>query len=195
MNRHLTRALIVAATFFVGLGVVATHGALAQNNPNAFNRLMKPASERNAPPESDGIHDPTADGTMMLQPPREAFAGLPKSRSGNYVDWNRAIDDMLLAPRSDVRNPDLSAIMLDLNIVREVKGSMPDVVYPHKQHTQWLDCSNCHPAIFIPMKGANQISMASILMGEKCGVCHGKVAFPVSECRRCHSKAKPVNQN
>jgi hypothetical protein len=46
VNRHLTRALIVAATFFVGLGVVATHGALAQNNPNAFNRLMKPASER-----------------------------------------------------------------------------------------------------------------------------------------------------
>jgi c(7)-type cytochrome triheme protein len=85
--------------------------------------------------------------------------------------------------------------VLDLNIVREVKGSMPDVVYPHKQHTQWLDCSNCHPAIFIPMKGANQISMASILMGEKCGVCHGKVAFPVSECRRCHSKAKPVDQN
>ena len=171
------------------------HSAMADDNPNAFNRLMKPASERNAPPESDGIHDPTSDGTMMLQPPREAFAALPKSRSGNYVDWNRAIDDLLIAPRSDIRNADLNAIVLDLNIVREVKGSMPDVVYPHKQHTQWLDCSNCHPAIFIPMKGANQISMASILMGEKCGVCHGKVAFPVSECRRCHSKAKPVDQN
>jgi hypothetical protein len=50
---------------------------------------------------------------------------------------------------------------MDLNIVREVKGSMPDVVYPHKQHTEWLDCSNCHPAIFVPQKGANQISMAS----------------------------------
>ena len=130
---------------------------------------------------------------MMLQPPREAFAALPKSRSGNYVDWNRAVDEMLISPRSDIRNPDAIPIVLDLNIVREVKGSMPDVVYPHKQHTQWLDCANCHPAIFIPMKGANQISMASILMGEKCGVCHGKVAFPVSECRRCHSKAKPVD--
>ena len=82
--------------------------------------------------------------------------------------------------------------MLDFNIVREVKGSMPDVVYPHKQHTEWLDCSNCHPAIFIPQKGANQISMAAILLGEKCGVCHGKVAFPVSECRLCHSKKKDV---
>jgi c(7)-type cytochrome triheme protein len=81
---------------------------------------------------------------------------------------------------------------MDLNIVREVKGSMPDVVYPHKQHTEWLDCSNCHPAIFIPQKGANAISMAAILMGEKCGVCHGKVAFPVSECRLCHSKKKDI---
>jgi uncharacterized OB-fold protein len=32
--------------------------------------------------------------------------------------------------------------------------------------------------------------MASILLGQKCGVCHGKVAFPVSECRLCHSKKK-----
>ena len=78
---------------------------------------------------------------------------------------------------------------MDLNIVREVKGSMPDVVYPHKQHTEWLDCSN-YPAIFKPQKGANQISMAGILLGQQCGVCHGKVAFPVSECRLCHSKPK-----
>jgi c(7)-type cytochrome triheme protein len=71
---------------------------------------------------------------------------------------------------------------------------MPDVVYPHKQHTEWLDCSNCHPAIFIPKKGANDISMAAILLGQKCGVCHGKVAFPVAECRKCHSKNKPMTK-
>src|SRR5210317_1856144 len=184
------------ARAITSIGLLATvlavfvHAAVAQDDPNAFNRLMKPASERNAPPESDGIHDPTADGTMMLQPPREAFGALPKSRSGNYVDWNRAVDEMLISPRSDIRNPDAIPIVLDLNIVREVKGSMPDVVYPHKQHTQWLDCSNCHPAIFVPQKGANPMSMAGILLGEKCGVCHGKVAFPVSECRRCHSRPK-----
>ena len=46
------------------------------------------------------------------------------------------------------------------------------------------------PAIFTPQKGANQMSMAGILLGKQCGVCHGKVAFPVSECRRCHSRKK-----
>jgi len=195
MNDVFAKGLLTLGVAIIGLCGVLMSGAMAQDNPNAFNRLMKPASERNAPPESDGIHDPSADGTLMLQPPKESFDGLPKTRSGNYVDWNRAIEQKLIAPRSDINNPDAMAVVLDLNIVRQVKGSMPDVVYPHKQHTQWLDCANCHPAIFIPMKGANQISMASILMGEKCGVCHGKVAFPVSECRRCHSQPKPVDPN
>jgi len=188
------RNTVVFAALLVAMTLVAMHVAIAQDDPNAFNRLLTPSSERNAPPESDGIHDPTADGTLMLQPPREAFVGLPKSRSGNYIDWSRALEDKLLMPRYDIHNPDASPIVLDLNIVREVKGSMPDVVYPHKLHTQWLDCANCHPAIFIPMKGANQ-SMASILLGEKCGVCHGKVAFPVSECRRCHSRPKVADKD
>ena len=128
----------------------------------------------------------------MLQHPREAFSMLTEGKSGNRVDWVKALEGGEIAPRFDRLSDDATPIVMDLNIVREVKGSMPDVVYPHKQHTEWLDCSNCHPAIFIPQKGANQISMASILLGQKCGVCHGKVAFPVSECRRCHSKKKAV---
>jgi c(7)-type cytochrome triheme protein len=158
---------------------------------NRFNRLLKPPSKRNPPPAKDGIHDPDNDGTHMLQPPKEAFSALPKANSGNRVNWVSALEKGGIDPRFDRIDPDKKPIILDLNIVREVKGSMPDVVYPHKQHTEWLDCSNCHPAIFIPKKGANDISMAAILLGEKCGVCHGKVAFPVAECRKCHSKNKP----
>ena len=190
MKRRSSDLGLIAGFFVAGAVLVLADGVLANENPNAFNRLMTPPSERNAPPESDGIHDPTAEGTLMLQAPRDAFAGLPKSRAGNYINWSKAIADGVLMPRYDIHNPDARPVVLDLNIVREVKGTMPDVVYPHKQHTEWLDCVNCHPAIFIPMKGANQISMASIMMGEKCGVCHGKVAFPISECRRCHSQPK-----
>ncbi len=153
---------------------------------------MRPPAQRNLPPSEDGIHDPSNDGSHTLQPPLAAFSLLPKSNDGNRVDWVKALNDNTIQPRVDRNDPNATPMVMDLNIVREVKGSMPDVVYPHKQHTQWLDCSNCHPAIFIPQKGANQISMAAILMGQKCGVCHGKVAFPVSECRRCHSKSKPL---
>lgn len=174
-----------------GLALALLAGfAEAQSDPNAFNRLMRPAAERNLPPPSDGIHDADSPGTHMLQAPLESFDSLPNSTSGNYVDWNKALDEGTIAPRNGITPAEATPFVFDLNIVREVKGSMPDVVYPHKQHTQWLDCANCHPAIFIPQKGANQISMASILLGEKCGVCHGKVAFPVSDCRRCHSRPK-----
>ncbi len=159
-------------------------------DPNAFNRLMKPPSERNPSPAQDGIHDPESAGVSSLQKPRQSFGALPKGKSGNYVDWVKALEGGDIAPRYDRDDPAAEPVIMDLNIVREVKGSMPNVVYPHKQHTEWLDCSNCHPAIFIPQKGANNISMASILLGEQCGVCHGKVAFPVSECRRCHSQVK-----
>ena len=158
---------------------------------NSFNRLMKPPSQRNLPPMRDGIHDAQNDGTAALQHPKEAFGPMPKANSGNRVDWVAALNRGDLRPRFDLEDENRQPVVLDLNIVREVKGSMPDVVYPHKQHTEWLDCSNCHPSIFLPKKGANNISMASILLGEQCGVCHGKVAFPVSECRKCHSKNKP----
>ncbi|MFM2119457.1 MAG: hypothetical protein RL722_925 [Pseudomonadota bacterium] len=159
---------------------------------NAFNRLLKPVARFNRPAVESGIHDPANDMTLQLQPPQQAFAELAKSPAGNHVDWVKSLEAKSINPRWDRLDPDAQAVVMDLNIVREVKGSMPDVVYPHKQHTEWLDCSNCHPAIFVPQKGANQISMAAILLGQKCGVCHGKVAFPVSECRLCHSRKKAV---
>ena len=164
--------------------------AAAAAEVNAFNRLLRPLGRFNRPAVDSGIHDPANDMTLQLQPPDVAFSTLPKSAAGNHVDWVKALEGKTITPRWDRVDPAAAAIVMDLNIVREVKGSMPDVVYPHKQHTEWLDCSNCHPKIFVPQKGANQISMASILLGQKCGVCHGKVAFPVSECRLCHSRKK-----
>lgn len=177
-----------------GNGAIDTKAKKASgiSRVNRFNRLMTPPSKRNPPPAKDGIHDPDSPGTLALQPPKEAFDLLVKGKSGNYVDWVRAFSEGQIDPRYDRLDPTKEPIVMDLNIVREVKGSMPDVVYPHKPHLEWLDCSNCHPAIFEPKKGANSISMAEILLGKKCGVCHGKVAFPVSECRRCHSKKKPT---
>lgn len=162
---------------------------------NRFNRLMKATgTEANAPPTLDGIHDATNPGTEALQPPREAFDPLPKSNSGNRIDWVKALQGGAIQPRVDVNDPNKTKQVMDLDIIREVKGSMPDVVYPHKQHTEWLDCAQCHPKIFVPKKGANAISMAAILMGQYCGACHGKVAFPVSECTKCHSKPKAPGQ-
>ena len=181
-------------TIFITIFIVFSASAQLSfaGDPNSFNRLMKAKKEKNLPPDRDGIHDPESEAAITLQPPKEAFSGMVKSKAGNYVDWVKSLKQGKINPRYDRLDPNAKPIIMDLNIVREVKGSMPDVVYPHAQHTEWLDCSNCHPAIFVPQKGANQISMASILLGQKCGVCHGKVAFPVTAktCRICHSKPK-----
>jgi len=176
----------------------ATEVSAAKKAPsaaNSFNRLLKrPASPANASPAEDGIHDPANPGTHSLQWPSEAFQDMPKTQDGNRVDWVKALDEGLIRPWVDLEDPEAEPFVLDLVIVREVKGSMPDVVYPHQQHTEWLDCTNCHDEIFVPAKGENQISMAGILLGQQCGVCHGRVAFPVSDCRRCHSKPKTKEQ-
>ena len=191
MNITLHRFIKTGAvTLTIITFVMLSAGQSLAADPNAFNRLLAPASERNPPPTEDGIHDPAGPGAAQLQTPKQAFIDLSKGKSGNYIDWVKSLEDKKINPRYDKIDTDAKPVVMDLNIVHEVKGSMPNVVYPHKQHTEWLDCSNCHPAIFIPQKGANDISMAAILLGEKCGVCHGKVAFPVSECRRCHSQKK-----
>ena len=75
-------------------------------------------------------------------------------------------------------------------MVIEVTGSTPNVLFPHAAHLKWLECNNCHTAIFQAKKGANKTSMDKILKGESCGVCHGSVAFPVNDCERCHSQKK-----
>lgn len=162
---------------------------------NQFNRLMKnPMSEMNASPAEDGIHDTDNPGTHVLQAPSQAFEGLPRTRDGNKVDWVKALQSGLIKPRYELDDPDAESFTMDMTIIREVKGSMPNVVFPHQEHTEWLDCSNCHDEIFVPEKGANQISMAGILMGQQCGVCHGKVAFPVTDCKRCHAQPKSAQQ-
>jgi c(7)-type cytochrome triheme protein len=170
-----------------------SQSATAMPASNTFNRLLK-VVPRHLSPTEDNIHDPSNDGTKLLKSPLIAFANLPKTQFdlGNGVHWVQALDEGQIKPLWDMNNPDAAPIVLIMDIIRVPRGSMPNVLFPHRQHTLWLDCSNCHPSIFIPQIGANQISMAANLLGQKCGVCHGKVAFPFSQCKRCHSQPKVV---
>lgn len=164
----------------------------SKDDANQFNRIIKMDALRDNSLQGDGIHDPVNKSLGLLQKPSDAFASLPKAKGGNGVNWVKALDDGKIKPRYDIRDATASPVVMDLNIVREVKGSMPNVVFPHKQHTELLDCSSCHPDIFIPQKGANKLSMSASLMGQQCGVCHGKVAYPMSRCSFCHSGKKQV---
>jgi len=115
----------------------------------------------------------------------------PLTDFGNRIDWVQALKRRMITPNTylKTRSADIS---FDRKFLLEAEMNMiPPAVFPHRQHTAWLDCSNCHPEIFtIKKKGTKHFTMNRILKGEFCGVCHMTVAFPMDDCRRCHPGIK-----
>jgi len=135
--------------------------------------------------QQDGIHDLENDAVTTLQDPRVAMGNFPLDRR-KQVNWVATLDAGLIQPRADLKG-EQDMLVMDMDIIMKNTQFMPYVKFPHIAHTKWLDCSNCHPKIFIPEEHANPISMNKVLRGEYCGVCHDKVAFALFICERCHS--------
>lgn len=160
-----TRLWVVAALLLAGVALARDHVPLAK----------------------DGVHDPSNPAIKLLQEPREALSKLPLDAVGNRVLWVKALEQGLIAPRTNIM-PDTKIRVLDQDVIMRRTGEMPMVRFPHKQHTEWMDCNNCHEKLFKSKAGTTSgINMFQILQGEFCGVCHGAVAFPLTECKRCHS--------
>jgi c(7)-type cytochrome triheme protein len=130
----------------------------------------------------------------------ETLKYLPKDDFGNKVDWVKALryDKLGMRPIDPKASLDGKEEMwvfdrdIDLPVTKFLPHP-PDVVYPHKAHTEWLHCGSCHPSVFNMKAGENpEMSMRKIIAGKYCGVCHGKVAFPLEDCFRCHSKVPEV---
>ena len=140
--------------------------------------------------KEDGVHDPKSPAVREKQEPGDALSELakvaPDPNVGNQVRWMKALESGAISPRTNLW-PDTKIRVLDQDIYLDIDGSMAVVRFPHRQHTMWLDCANCHDGIFKAEAGGNPITMLQILEGEQCGVCHGAVAFPLTECGRCHS--------
>lgn len=136
----------------------------------------------------DGLRDPRSPALQLLQQPAQALAPLAPDLPGvgNQVRWVKALDLGQISPRTNIF-PETKVRVLDFDVMLNTDGSMPLVKFPHRPHTLWLDCANCHEQLFKSKAGANRYSMLAILEGEQCGLCHGAVAFPLTQCERCHS--------
>lgn len=143
------------------------------------------------PLAEDGVHDPGNPALDLLQEPAEALSQLPPDTAGNQVRWVEALRNGYIAPRTNVF-PETKVNLLDQDVIMKNTGSANYVRFPHRVHTEWLDCSNCHDRIFAQQAGKTPVTMLAILSGEYCGRCHGAVAFPLTECNRCHSVAPAV---
>lgn len=187
---------IRAIKLFVGLALLCQISAQAEDefkgqfwSKGAHFQITGEA----VPIAEDGIHDPMNITAMFgLQLPEVAMGQFPRDSAG-LIDWVQVLAKGHIEPRSDINGlePDLKPI--DLDIVFADTGAMPKVLFPHRAHTEWLACKNCHPAIFVKKKGANSFKMEDVLRGKYCGVCHGKIAFPPTKnCMRCHSVPKTI---
>ncbi len=127
---------------------------------------------------------------MGKRPAALAAAGLPRDKFG-LVDWVAVVEKGAIKPLGSLDPGKAEIPPFEMDVVIHAKGDfVNDVVFPHNSHTYWLSCENCHPAIFVMGKGKNKMSMVEISQGKWCGECHGSVAFPLTDCSRCHTKKK-----
>jgi len=77
---------------------------------------------------------------------------------------------------------------LVLNKLAEKEGMRP-VVFPHWFHRLRFTCNVCHNENGFKMRaGSNDVTMADIVDGKFCGMCHNnEIAWSPEHCDRCHS--------
>jgi len=136
--------------------------------------------------EEDGLHDTDNPALKLLQDPEEALSVLAPDSAGNQVNWVEAVRLGQIRPLASLTGQ-VERETHDTDVIMSNTLSLPPVRFPHKAHNEWMSCEMCHDRIFVPEIDGNDISMARILEGEYCGLCHGAVSFPLTECNRCHS--------
>ena len=117
---------------------------------------------------------------------------LPEARYGNRIDWDAALADAKIKPAHQLTIEPASEGGFSNTLLLEAEWTgVSGAIVPHGRHAKWLDCNDCHPYIFnIKKKFTEGLRMANINQGQFCGVCHGKVAFPLTDCVRCHTGMK-----
>lgn len=180
------------------VGILALHGAEAalkavEIPPDPPAAPAAPAARASPVPRAevpaddrDEFYDRDNPGFSRLQRAGEALDGLPRDQDGK-PDWMTALRDRSIVPRQRFDATPRPA-PLDLDVIMRNTKQMPNVRFPHRAHTEWLDCRNCHPVPFAEKAGSTAIRMEDIFRGRFCGMCHDRVAFVTHRnCYRCHS--------
>ncbi len=115
----------------------------------------------------------------------------PKDAYGNKINWEKAEQEGYIKPVDYLEGVSVRrfSAQAQKDFSLQSKSTwMSDIRFSHKKHLSWLGCEICHPEIFSIKKGSTQYTMLEISSGKYCGVCHNKVAFPLKDCQRCHTK-------
>jgi len=123
---------------------------------------------------------------------KQKLRRVPQTGLGNRINWVEALRSGAIEPRYSLFRADEKPMAFDKRLELAAEMSwVPPAIFDHATHTPWLDCANCHPAIFnIKKKTTKHFRMEYILEKRFCGVCHLSVALPIDECHACHPKMK-----
>jgi c(7)-type cytochrome triheme protein len=113
----------------------------------------------------------------------EALELLPKDYK-KKADWSAALKQGVVRPRPGADPKTVLATAFKYDFIIASDKPKNEGYFPHSAHTEWLSCNNCHMSIY-PYK-RNPASMKEMRAGASCGTCHGKVAFSLKQCKRCH---------
>lgn len=122
---------------------------------------------------------------------KKLAATLPRTKHGDRIDWGRAVAGGSIRPAAALRGEASLSRPLPAHLERPLRWSTNTsgvyVMFSHRAHIVWLDCANCHPAIFdLKHTGTIAFDKEKNLYGMYCGSCHMTVAFPSNSCGRCH---------
>jgi len=165
------------------------HIRLVKGELFSYKMQNRTSDNRDLSAWDDGIHDLNNPDISTLQTLSKATQGFPIDTRGE-VDWAKALKNQTINPRASVDGK-ASMQVWENDIIFTETQTMPHVKFPHKLHSMWLACENCHDEFFKARIKSSNISMESIYAGKDCGVCHGKVAFSPNSCERCHSILHP----
>ena len=188
---HWVAGALLAVSFVALVPMLLTRASAEEIPDDAATQEGAPASSAGA--ESNGAAEPEEDTEFVGEMYQiglgwhpSALEELPTDKFG-LVDWVAALEQGKINPRGNVDPKAPEGFPFDMNIVMPSKtGMISGAYFPHKTHTTWMSCDSCHTKIFIPLAGSNDLTMSTIANGQACGVCHGKVAFPLNDCKRCH---------
>lgn len=194
INKNLLSIVALLTVFMPSLISLAEETKPAKTPIGADNPASKIYLGADGKPAGRGIPEQPPSEAVRIgkghHPDALSLPGLPKDKYG-LINWDLMVRQELIKPIDSLQPDAPPTPMLDLSIVIPVKSDfVNNVIFRHSSHLYWLDCNNCHPAIFVMERGKNNMNMQGIAKGKWCGRCHGKVSFPLTDCKRCHAIPK-----
>ena len=117
--------------------------------------------------------------------------GFPGGRFGNGIDWEATEKQKRIQVSDTLAGVSIKRKSLEIPKDYDIEAkvpTLPEIIFSHRKHAVWSGCELCHPDLFTVRRGSTKFTMEEIFKGRYCGACHGTVAFPSTDCQRCHTK-------